>query len=323
MRAVRVAAFGDADVLHVEDVPRPEPQPGEALVRIKAAGVNFSDIGMRAGRGAHPLPYTPGLEAAGIVDAVGSGVRDVQPGDRIVYLSRLGSYAEFNTVPAAELIPLPARISFAQGAAGTLQGVTAQTLVHEYYNVVPGTTVLVHAAAGGLGLLLVQWFKHLGAVVIGTVSTADKAAAAREAGADHVILYTEQDFAAETQRLTGGRGADYVVDGVGRTTFLKDLDAVRMRGHICLYGQASGPAEPLAPAALMGKSITLSGGNMSNYVKSREALLERTAAVFDGIQQGWLQVRIDHTLPLAEAAEAQRRLEHRGTIGKVVLDVEA
>jgi len=323
VKAVRVASYGDAGVLHVEDVSRPEPQPGEALVRLKAAGVNFADIGMRAGRGARPLPYTPGLEGAGIVETVGPGVRDVRRGDRVVYLSRLGSYAEFNTVPAAELVPLPEDISFSQGAAATLQGVTAHTLVYEYYTVAPGAAVLVHAAAGGLGLLLVQWFKHLGATVIGTVSTADKAAVAREVGADHVILYTEQDFAAETKRLTDGRGVDYIVDGVGRTTFPKDLDAVRTRGHICLYGQASGPAEPLAPAALMGKSITLSGGNMSNYVQTRDELLRRAAAVFEGIREGWLVVRIDHTLPLAEAAEAHRRLENRGTIGKVVLALDA
>lgn len=303
MNAIRVTAFGDPSVLVLRDVPRPDPGPGEARVRLRAAGVNFADLGMRAGRGGRPLPYTPGFEGAGVVDAVGPDVREVNPGDRVVYLNRLGSYAEFNTVPAAELIPLPERLSFSEGAAATLQGVTAHTL-------------------GGLGLLLVRWFKHLGATVFGTVSTAEKAAAARDAGADHVILYTVQDFASEARRLTDGRGIDYIVDGVGRTTFLNDLDAARIGGHVYLYGQASGPAEPFAPSALMGKSISLTGGNMSNYVRTREELLRRADAVFNGLQAGWLRVRIDLRLPLAEAAEAHRHLEQRGTIGKVVLALD-
>jgi NADPH2:quinone reductase len=323
MRAIRVAETGDTGVLKPATVPVPQPGPGEALVRIAYAGVNFADVWMRRGAvgAAMPVPFTPGLEAAGVVAAVGEGVGDFKVGDRVTWCILPGAYAEYQTVHASQLIPLPADIGFDTAAAAILQGLTAHYLVYEEYPVTPGTTVLVHAAAGGMGLLLIQWLKHLGARVIGTVSTEAKAAIARQAGADHVIVYTERDFAAEAQALTGGRGVDYIIDGVGRTTFLGNLDAVRVRGTICVFGHSSGPADPFAPFLLMPKSITLAGGMMHNFLQTREDLLRRAADLFKGLREGWLDIRIDRVFPLAQAAEAHARLETRGSVGKLLLDV--
>jgi NADPH2:quinone reductase len=323
MRAIRVTEIGDTGVLKPATVARPTPGPGEALVRIAYAGVNFADVWMRRGAvgAAMPVPFTPGLEAAGVVAAVGEGVGDFKIGDRVTYCIIPGAYAEYQSVHASQLIPLPADIGFDRAAAAILQGLTAHYLVHEEYPITPGTTVLVHAAAGGMGLLLIQWLKHLGARVIGTVSTEAKAAIARQAGADHVIVYTEQDFAAEAQALTAGRGVDYIIDGVGQTTFLKNLDAVRVRGTICIFGHSSGPAEPFAPFLLMPKSITLAGGMMHNFLQTREDLLRRAADLFQGLREGWLDVRIDRVFPLAQAAEAHARLETRGSVGKLLLEV--
>lgn len=322
MKAIRITANGDADVLQVQSLPDPVPGPGEALVRLKAAGINFIDIYMRSGRYSTPLPYTPGLEGAGIVEAIGEGVTEVKVGDRVAYAGQRGSYAEYNVINAAQLIPLPSTISFEQGAAFPLQGMTAHYLLHDFYPVGPKTDLLVHAAAGGVGLLLVQWAKHLGARVIGTVSTEGKAKFAHEAGADHVIVYTHQDFVAEVKNLTHEKGVDYIIDGVGRSTFTKNLDAARIRGHICLFGSASGPADPLAPNSLQARSLTVSGGSLMNHISTRSELLSRAHGVLQGIQQGWLRLRIDHVFSLDQAAEAHRLLEGRKTMGKVILKID-
>ncbi len=319
MKAIRVTKNGDASVLELHDVPVPKPGKSEALIRLKAAGLNFIDIYIRNGRYARPLPYTPGLEGAGIVESIGEEVTEVKVGDRVAYTGTTGSYAEYNVVKAAELILLPKEISFEQGAAFPLQGITAQYLLHEYYQSKKGSNVLVHAAAGGVGLLLVQWLKQKGATVIGTVSTQEKAKVVKEAGADCIILYTEQDFVTETKKFTHDIGADYIIDGVGKTTFTKDLEAVRQRGHICIFGSSSGPAEPLLPNSLQAKSITLYGGSLFNYMGSRVELLSRSNDVMKGIMEGWLKLKIDHVFPLAKAADAQRMLEGRQTMGKVIL----
>jgi len=321
MKAIRVNQNGDANVLQLQDMPQPQPGAGEALIRQKTAGVNFADIYMRIGRRPVPVPFTPGLEGAGIVESTGDGVTEVKPGDRVAYAGHLGSYAEFAVVKASQLIPLPDEISFEQAAAFPLQGLTAHYLLHDYYHIKPGDNILVHAAAGGVGLLLVQMLKHIGARVIGTVSTDEKARIAREAGADDVIIYTKQEFVTEVKNLTHGKGADYIIDGVGKDTFTKDLEAARIRGCICLFGSASGPAEPLAPNSLQAKSLIVCGGSLGNHINSREELLMRTQDLFSGMKEGWLKFKIDRVLSLDRAAEAHQLLESRKTSGKVVLKI--
>ncbi|MDR3490977.1 MAG: quinone oxidoreductase [Gammaproteobacteria bacterium] len=321
MKAIRINQHGDASVLQLADIAIPTPGSGEALVRIKAAGINFADIYQREGRRPTPLPYTPGREGAGIVEAIGEGVTEVKVGDRVAYAEGIGSYAEFNLVKSKLLIPLPADMSFEQGAAFPLQGMTAHYLLHDFFRVKPNDKVLVHAAAGGVGLLLVQWLKHLGARVIGTVSTEEKAKIAREAGADHIILYTSQDFVEEAKRLTDGKGVDFIFDGVGKTTFTKDLEAIKTRGCIILFGSSSGPSELLAPNSLQAKSISICSGSLVNHIASREEILQRASDIFAGVREGWLKLRIDHVFTLEQAAEAQRVLEGRKTIGKIVLKI--
>jgi NADPH2:quinone reductase len=322
MKAIRITQNGDASVLQVQSLPQPKPGNGEALVRLKAAGLNFIDIYMRTGRYPRELPYTPGLEASGIVEEIGSGVTEVKVGDRVAYAGNVGSYAEYNVVKASHLIPLPKEFSFEQGAAFPLQGMTAHYLVHEYYKIKPQDHVLAHAAAGGVGLLLVQWLKHMGATVVGTVSTEEKAKIAREAGADHIIFYTKQDFMEEAKKITGGKGVDYIIDGVGKSTFAKDLEAVRQRGWICIFGSSSGPADPILPNSLQAKSITLSGGSLVDYLNTREEILRCAQDVLNGVREGWLKLRIDYVFSLDQAAEAQRMLESRKTTGKVILKIE-
>ena len=321
MKAIRIKQYGGPEALELQEVPTPSPGPGQALVRLAMAGVNFTDIYRRRGTIAMQVPFTAGVEAAGTVDAVGAGVQDVKPGDRVAYTSQPGAYAESSVVPAECLIPLPADVSLEQGAAFPLQGMTAHYLLHEYRRLKPGEVVLIHAAAGGMGLLLVQWARHLGARVIGTVSTEEKARAAREAGAEEVILYTRQDFVAETKRLTGGRGADLIIDGVGKTTFTGNLEAAAVRGNIIVYGAASGPADPFVPNALMPRALTVSGGGLPIYIATREELLRRALDVLEGVRTGWLRLRVDRILPLSQAAEAHRLLENRQTIGKILLSV--
>jgi NADPH2:quinone reductase len=303
--------------------PHPEPVVDDALVRIHAAGLNFADVQQRRGLYPVSLPFVPGLEAAGIVESVGENVTDVRPGDRVAYAGHLGSYSEYTVIKASRLLKLPSDLSFEEGAAFPLQGMTAHFLLHDYRKVKYGDTVLIHAAAGGVGLLLVQWAKRLGALVVGTVSSEEKASAVRDAGADHVIIYTDRDFVQEVKRLTEDKGAQLILDGVGRATFAGDLEAVAVRGHIVIFGSSSGPADPVSPNTLMARSISLSGGNSSNFIGTRRDLLRRCRDVLKGIQEGWLRLRIDHVLPLSEAAEAHRLLEGRRTVGKVVLTLNS
>jgi NADPH2:quinone reductase len=324
MKAIRISQYGDPSVMQLVEVPQPKPGPGDALVRVHSAGVNYADIYFRTGAGRVPMPfpYTLGMEGAGVVEAVGERVGEVQVGDRVSYSTReLGSYAEYHVVKAVSLALLPKELSLEDAAAVTLQGLTAHYLLHDFYRIEPGSTVLVHAAAGGMGLLLVQWLKHMGAVAMGTVSTEAKAKVARAAGADHVILYSKDDFAEEAKKLTKGRGVDYVIDGVGKTTFTKNLDALRVRGWATLFGMASGPADPISPHALAAKSITISGGALFNYTATRQELLGRMNDVFQGLREGWLKLRVEHRFPLAQAAEAHRLLEGRQTMGKLILTV--
>lgn len=321
MKAIQVTQNGGAEVLTLREVEKPKPGPTEALVRLENAGLNFIDIYQRRGEYKVPLPFIPGLEGSGVVEAVGTSVKDVRPGDRVAYTGAIGSYSEFNLVEAERLIPLPNEVSFEQGAAFPLQGMTAHYLLNEFYVPQRGDTVLVHAAAGGMGLLLVQWLKHMGTRVLGTVSNDEKAKMARTAGADEVILYSKTDFVAEAKRLTEGRGVDYIIDGVGKTTFRGNLDAVKRRGHVAIFGSASGPAEPIAPNMLQQKSIAVWGGSLFNYLDTRKELLTRATAVLDGIRQGWLKLNIERVIPLAQTAEAHALLEGRKTTGKVLLKI--
>ncbi len=319
MKAIVVSEHGGPEVLRLQEIPTPEPGAGQARVKIAAAGLNFIDIYQRRGEYSTPLPYTPGYEAAGVVEAVGPDVTTVKPGDRVAYLAQFNAYAEASVVGADLLFRLPDALSFAQGAAFPLQGMTAHYLLHEFRVLKPGETVLIHAAAGGMGLLLVQWAKHLGARVIGTVSTEEKAQAAREAGADDVILYTQQDFAPEVKRLTQDEGAHLIIDGVGKTTFARNFEAAAMRANIIFYGAASGPIGTIEPAWLQPLSLTVSAGHLGNFTRTPEERQRRAQDTLAGIEEGWLKLRIDHDLPLADAAEAHRLLENRATIGKVIL----
>ncbi|PJD95017.1 MAG: NADPH:quinone reductase [Parachlamydia sp.] len=322
MKAIVVSQYGGPEVLQLQEVEIAKPGKGQVLVRLAATGVNFIEIYQRRGTYPKKLPYIPGSEAAGVVEAIGEGVTEFGVGDRVAYVHQSGAYAEASVVDADSLIPLPADFSFEQGAAFALQGMTAHYLLHEFRKLKPGDVVLIHAAAGGMGLLLVQWARHLGARVIGTVSTEAKAQAAREAGATDIILYTKQNFVEEIKRLTNGHGADLIIDGVGKTTFAGNLEAAARRGNIVIFGAASGPADPIAPNALMVRSLSISGGSLYNYILSRTEMLSRAEAVIKGIQEGWLKLKIDRALPLAQAAEAHRLLENRQVIGKVILTMQ-
>ncbi len=323
MKAIKISNYGDADMLKLTDQePKPSPGEGQVLVKIRAAGVNFVDIYHRRGTYPLKLPFIPGLEASGVVEAIGEKVIEFRAGDRVAYTGHLGSYSEYTAIGADRLIKLPRAFSFEEGAAFPLQGMTAHYLIHDFRKLKPGDTVLIHAAAGGVGLLLAQWAKHLGATVIGTVSTEEKGAVAGEAGVDHVVLYTKQDFVSEVKRITGGRGVDLILDGVAKSTFTGDLEAVALRGHIVIFGSASGPADPVAPNSLGTKSISISGGSLQNFIASREDLVRRSKDVLNGIKKGWLKLRIDQVLPLGEAAQAHRLLEERKTMGKLVLSVK-
>jgi NADPH:quinone reductase len=322
MKAIRVEKQGGPEVLKLRDIPPIEaPGPGQAVVRIIAAGVNFVDVGQRRGSYPREVPFTPGLEGAGVVESVGEGVRNVKQSDRVAFTGLPGAYAEAMLADAERLIPLPDEFTFEEGAAFPLQGATAHYLIHEFRPPVPGSFVLIHAAAGGMGGLLVQWAKHLGANVIGTVSTEVKARAARSSGADHVILYTEQDFVAEVKRITNGQGTDLIIDGVGKTTFKGDLEASAVRGHIVIFGAASGPADPVSANAFMTNALTVSGGSLQNYLRTPEELMKRANGVIAGIRAGWLKLNIGRVLPLAEASLAHELLENRNSEGKLILSV--
>jgi NADPH2:quinone reductase len=312
---------GEIDVLQYKNLELPKAPPGHAKVRIYAAGLNFIDIYQRRGIYKVDLPFTPGREASGVIEEVGEGVTEFKVGDRVAYAHNLGAYAEYANVDANYLIHLPDQISFIEGAAFPLQGMTAHYLLHEYHLLKPGETVLIHAAAGGMGLLLTRWAKKLGARVIGTTSNAKKAALAKDAGADEVIIYTEKNFAEEALKLTAGKGVDMIIDGVGKTTFPLNFEAIKLRGDIVIYGSASGQAEPMSANAYQIKSVSVHGGSLFNFIREKEELQMRAKAVLDGLKEGWLQLHIERVLPLQDAAKAQELLQNRETVGKIVLQV--
>jgi NADPH:quinone reductase len=320
MKAVRIYKIGGPEVLSYEDVPLPEPGAGQVRVKIEAIGVNYADIYQRSGLYPSQLPTTLGQEATGVVDAVGPDVTDVRVGERVAYTSQPGAYAEYAVVAASFLVPLPEGIETQTAAAVMLQGMTAHYLALSTYALKSGEVALVHAAAGGVGQLLVQIARRQGARVIGTVSTEEKARLAREAGASDIILYTQTDFAPETRRLTSGTGAHVVYDSVGKTTFEGSLDSLRPRGYLVLFGQSSGPVSSFDPQVLNRKgSLFLTRPTLVNYIATREELLWRSSDLFKWIKDSELKVRIDKTFPLSAAAEAHRHLEARQTRGKVLL----
>lgn len=320
MKAIRVEEYGGPEKLVYREVDKPEPKAGEALVRIEAIGVNYIDVYHRTGLYPLPLPFTPGSEASGTVEAVVDDMDEIQVGDRVAYAMSLGAYAEYAAVPTARLVKVPSGVDAESGAAAMLQGMTAHYLVTSTYALKRGDTALVHAAAGGVGLLLIQMAKLIGARVFGTVSTEEKARLAREAGADEVIIYTEQDFQEETRRLTEGKGVQVVYDSVGRTTFMKSLESLAPRGLLALFGQSSGTVPPFDAALLAQKgSLFLTRPSLAHYTTTREELLWRAGEVFKWIGAGQLKLRIGKRFPLAEAAEAHRQLEGRATTGKVLL----
>jgi NADPH2:quinone reductase len=321
MKAIRIHSLGGPEVLQFEDAPDPQPGEGQALVRVEAAGVNYVDVYFRTGLYKAPaLPFVPGQEAAGTVVAIGPGAAEVAVGDRVAYTGVMGAYAELAVVPAARLVKIPPGVTTRQAAAAMLQGITAQLLASSTYPLKPGDVCIVHAAAGGVGQLLCQIAKLRGARVFGTVSTEEKARIAREAGADEVILYSQQDFSVEAKRLNGGKGVQVIYDGVGQATFTKGLDTLAARGLMVLFGQASGPVPPFDPSLLNQKgSLYLTRPSMGHYIADRDELLWRASEVFGWIAEGKLRLSIDRELPLAQAAEAHRALEGRETTGKVLL----
>jgi NADPH2:quinone reductase len=320
MKAIQVQKAGGPEVLQLVDLPVPEPKPNEAVVRLSASGVNFIDVYYREGRYKADLPFIAGQEGAGVVTAVGDSVKDIKPGDRVAYTMVLGSYAEYAAVPADKLVKVPSGVDDRQAAATMLQAMTAHYLAYDTFRLKKGDTALVHAAAGGVGLLLTQMAHQIGARVIGTASTEAKASLAREAGADEIILYTRQDFESETKRLTQGQGVDVIYDSVGKTTFDKGLNLLRPRGMMVLFGGSSGAVPPLDPIVLTQKgSLYLTRPSLGAYIATPQELQERASAVFAMIQSGRLKLRIEHTYPLAEAQQAHRDLEGRKTTGKLLL----
>ena len=320
MKAIRVHAVGGPEALRSEEVPEPSPQSGEAVMRVEAAGVNFIDVYHRTGLYKLPLPATIGQEGAGTVHAVAGDVAGLEPGDRVAWAGVSGAYAEFAAVPAQKLVKLPAGVSSREGAAALLQGMTAHYLATSTYPLKPGDTCLVHAAAGGVGLLLCQVAKLRGARVIGTVGTAEKAKLAREVGADETIDYTKQDFEAEVKRITGGKGVQVVYDAVGKTTFEKSLNCLAPRGMMVTFGNSSGPVPALEPLVLSQKgSLFLTRPSLWHYIPTREELDARAGDVLGWIAAGKLRVHVGMEFPLAKAAEAHRALEGRKTTGKVLL----
>ena len=320
MQAIQVSQTGGPEVLTLVDLPIPSPKPNEAVVQIKAAGVNFIDVYIREGRYPAPLPFVSGQEGAGVVTDVGSEVTTVQRGDRVAYTSVMGSYAEYAAVTASRLVKIPAELDFEQAAAAMLQGMTAHYLLYSTYPLQRGETALIHAAAGGVGLLLVQMAKLIGGRVIATAGTDEKAQLAREAGADECIVYTKTDFETETQRLTDGKGVHVVYDGVGKATFDKDLNVLRPRGYLVLFGGASGPVPPFDLIKLSQKgSLFITRPTLGHYTATREELEWRANNVMQMIVHGDLKLRIHKIYALAEAEQAHRDLESRKTTGKLLL----
>jgi len=320
MKAIQVKQPGGYEAMELVDLPVPTPKADEAVVRLAASGVNFIDVYQREGRYKVPLPFVLGQEGAGAVTAIGADVKSLKAGDRVAWSSVLGGYAEYAAIPADKLVPVPAGVNDQQAASAMLQGMTAHYLSHSVYPLKRGETALVHAAAGGVGLLLTQMAHNIGARVIATVSTDEKARLAKEAGADEVILYTQQDFEAETKRLTAGKGVDVVYDSVGKTTFEKGLNVLRPRGMMALFGGSSGAVPPFDLIQLSTKgSLFVTRPTLGHYTATREELLERSGDVFRMIGSGKLKLRIEHTYPLAEAARAHAELEGRKTTGKLLL----
>ena len=320
MKAIRVQRTGGPEVMELDDVPIPRPKAGEAVVKVSVAGVNSIDGHFRDGSLRTPLPFIPGQEGAGVVTEVGPQTKTVKVGDRMAWSGVLGSYAEYVVSPEEHLVPVPAALTDEQAAAAMMHGLTAHYLVNDAHKLKAGETALVHAAAGGVGLLLVQMARAIGARVIGTASSEEKAALAREAGADEVIIFTRQDFEAEVKRLTGGKGVDVVYDGVGKATFEKNLNVMRLRGMLVLYGMSSGPVPPVDPAKLSEKgSLYMARTTLAHFTATREELLARTGALFAMIAAGRLKLRIAKTYPLAEAAQAHRDMEARKVAGKLLL----
>jgi NADPH2:quinone reductase len=320
MQAIQVTKVGGPEVLTPTELPVPSPKPNEAVLQIKAAGVNFIDVYIREGRYPTPLPFVDGQEAAGVVTEIGSEVTNVQPGDHVAYTSALGSYAEYAAVPANRLVKIPGELDFEQAAAAMLQGMTAHYLLYSTYPLKQGETALIHAAAGGVGLLLVQMAKKIGARVIATAGTQEKAQLARDAGADECIVYSEADFETETQRLTQGKGVHVIYDGVGKATFDKDLNVLRPRGYLVLFGGSSGAVPPFDLIKLSQKgSLFITRPTLAHYTATREELEWRANDVLQMIVRGELKLRIHKVYPLAEAEQAHRDLEGRKTTGKLLL----
>jgi len=321
MRAIRFHTHGGPEVLRLEEIPRPEPGAGQALVRVAAAGVNFIDVYHRTGLYNVALPYICGLEGAGTVEKSGPEV-DIALGSRVAWISHPGACAEFAVVPAVRLVPVPQGLDFDTAAATLLQGITAQYLCETTYPIKPGDRALVHAGAGGVGLLLIQILKHKGATVFTTVSTPEKAKLAAEAGADATILYTQEDFVSRVKDLTGGQGVNVVYDSVGVDTYRGGFDVLKPLGMLVLFGQSSGPVPPMDPSLLVEKgSLFLTRQSLAHHIADRQSLLERSGKVFGWIQEGWLHLRIGHRYPLADTAQAYRDLESRKTTGKILITV--
>jgi NADPH:quinone reductase len=320
MKAIQVKQAGGPEVMELVDLPVPEAKPGDAVVKLAASGVNFIDVYQREGRYKVPLPFVLGQEGAGVVTAVGADVKSVEKGDRVAWTGLLGGYAEYAAVRADRLVAIPAGVTDQQAAATMLQGMTAHYLCHDTYRLKRGETALVHAAAGGVGLLLVQMAHDIGARVLATVSTEEKAKLARDAGADEIIFYTKTDFEAETRRLTSGEGVHVVYDSVGKTTFEKGLNVLRPRGMMVLFGGSSGAVPPVDLIVLSQKgSLYITRPTLANYIASREELVARSGAVFGMITSGKLKLRLEHTYPLPDAQRAHRDLEGRKTTGKLLL----
>jgi NADPH:quinone reductase len=320
MQAIQILKNGGPEVLTLREIPTPVPGPGQALIRIEASGVNFIDTYHREGRYSTALPYTLGQEAAGTVVSIGADVTSVKPSDHVAWCGIPGTYAEFAVAPVDRIVAVPAGVSSPQAAAAILQGMTAHYLAHSTYKIQNGDEILVHAGAGGTGLLLTQIAKSLGARVITTVSTEEKAALSRAAGADDVILYTQTDFPTEVKRLTSGRGLPVVYDSVGKSTFEQSLTCLRPRGMLVLFGGSSGAVPPfdLIRLSTLG-SLYVTRPTLKDYIATRADLMARAADVFNGVAAGTLKLRLEHTYPLADAAQAHRDIESRGTTGKLLL----
>ena len=320
MKAIRVHEVGGIEKLVYEDMPIPSPDSGQVLVKIDSIGLNFIDVYFRTGLYPTPLPFTPGMEAAGTVEAAGKGAEKFKPGDRVAYAGSMGAYAEYAAVNSAQLVKIPDGVDLETAAAVMLQGMTAHYLIYSSFPLKKGNTLLLHAAAGGVGLLLIQLAKRAGATVIGTVSTAEKAALAKNAGADHVIVYTESDFEQEVKAITSGAGVHVVYDSVGRTTFEKSLDCLKSRGMMVLFGQSSGPVPPFDPGILNAKgSLYITRPSLFHYTATQKELAWRAGDILDWVSSGALKVRIDRKVSLRDAGRAHRALEARETTGKVLI----